>query len=80
MVYFILELFLESNPYFLSFTSEHVHAWPERFSKTLVFSPWEMVPLAIATRLSYEAERLTVGKLIGKTPKTGYENRSYLAQ
>ena len=35
----------------------------EAFSKTLVFSSWEMVPRMIAGLLSYEAERKTVGKL-----------------
>jgi len=30
----------------------------EKFSKTLVFSAWEMVPRMIATLLSYECERL----------------------
>ena len=52
----------------------------EGFSKTLVFSAWEMVPRAIATLLSYEAERLTIGKLIRKTPRTGHESRSYFAK
>lgn len=33
------------------------------YSKVLVFSAWEMVPRMIASILSYEAERLTVGKL-----------------
>lgn len=32
-------------------------------TKTLVFSSWEMVPRMLACMLSYEAERLTVGKL-----------------
>lgn len=35
----------------------------ENFSKTLVFSSWEMVPRMIASLLSYEVERKTVGKL-----------------
>ncbi|WP_164669348.1 helicase-related protein [Virgibacillus doumboii] len=39
------------------------------FSKVLVFSGWEMVPRAIATLLSYESERKTVGELVRKTPK-----------
>ena len=52
----------------------------EGFSKTLVFSAWEMVPRAIAALLSYEAERLTVGKLVQQTPKTDQENRSYFAK
>lgn len=34
------------------------------FSKTLVFSSWEMVPRMIASLVSYEAERKTVGTLI----------------
>ncbi len=42
----------------------------EGFTKTLVFSAWEMVPQAIAALLSYEAERLTVGKLVHQTPST----------
>lgn len=33
------------------------------FSKTLIFSSWEMVPRMIAGLLSYESERKTVGKL-----------------
>jgi hypothetical protein len=52
----------------------------EGFSKTLVFSAWEIVPRAISTLLSYEAERLTIGELIRKTPKTEHENRSYFAK
>ena len=32
-----------------------------RFSKVLVFSGWVMVPRMIATLLSYEVERQTVG-------------------
>lgn len=52
-----------------------------RFSKILVFSAWEMVPRAIATLLSYEAERLTVGELIKKYPsKKKDRNRSYFAK
>jgi hypothetical protein len=47
------------------------------FSKILVFSSWEMVPRAIAAVLSYEAERLTVGKLVRKTDNPKGENRSY---
>ncbi len=47
------------------------------FSKILVFSAWEMVPRAVAAMLSYEAERLTVGELIKKSPNPERENRSY---
>ena len=47
------------------------------FSKVLVFSSWVMVPRAIAAMLSYEAERLTVGALIRKSPGTERGNRGY---
>ena len=33
------------------------------FSKTLVFSSWEMVPRMLASLISYESERRTTGKL-----------------
>ena len=33
------------------------------YSKVLVFSSWEMVPRMVSVMLSYEAERLTIGKL-----------------
>ena len=35
----------------------------EHFTKTLIFSSWEMVPRMISCMLSYEAERRTVGVL-----------------
>ncbi len=35
----------------------------QAFSKTLIFSSWEMVPRMLAVLLSYEAERRTIGKL-----------------
>lgn len=38
------------------------------FSKTLVFSSWEMVPRMLAGLLSYEAERRTVGVLARNHP------------
>lgn len=47
----------------------------KHFSKVLVFSAWEMVPRVIATMLSYEAERRTVGEL-GKTTLKNSEERS----
>jgi hypothetical protein len=39
----------------------------EDFSKTLIFSAWKMVPRMISALVSYEAERLTVGKYVDKT-------------
>lgn len=35
----------------------------EEFSKTLIFSSWEMVPRMISSLVSYEIERQTVGQL-----------------
>ena len=35
----------------------------EEFSKTLIFSSWEMVPRMISSLVSYEIERLTIGQL-----------------
>ncbi|MBE5789595.1 MAG: helicase [Clostridiales bacterium] len=40
----------------------------ERFTKTLIFSSWEMVPRMLASLISYEAERLTVGDPAIKRP------------
>ena len=47
------------------------------FSKVLVFSAWEMVPRMISIMLSYEAERLTIGKLFNSA-KT-HRGRGYFA-
>lgn len=54
-------------------------------SKVLVFSSWEMVPKMIAGMISYEAERLTVGKLynsekekVGKGYFTEEDKRKFL--
>lgn len=38
----------------------------EGYSKTLIFSSWEMVPRVIATLTSYEAERLVVNRMRSK--------------
>ena len=40
------------------------------FSKTIVFSQWEMVPRMLSGLLSYEAERKTSGKLAKMNPDT----------
>ncbi|MGM9924830.1 MAG: helicase-related protein [Bacillus sp. (in: firmicutes)] len=59
----------------------------DHFSKVLVFSAWEMVPRSIATLVSYEAEKRTVGRLIARTAKSKKkkrkkqaDNRTYFAQ
>lgn len=54
-----------SRPYYaLSGAFENA----KHFSKTLIFSSWEMVPRMLAGLLSYEAERRTVGKLAKINP------------
>lgn len=35
----------------------------EKFTKTLVFSAWKLVPKMIATLVSYEAEKMSIGRL-----------------
>lgn len=52
-----------SRPYY---PLEGVFQGKELVSKTLVFSAWEMVPRMLASLLSYEAERRTVGQLARK--------------
>ncbi|WP_027964546.1 DEAD/DEAH box helicase [Halalkalibacillus halophilus] len=48
------------------------------FSKVLIFSAWEMVPRAVSTLISYEAERKTVGQLIkGEQQKEKEKKHSY---
>ena len=36
------------------------------YTKTLIFSSWKMVPRMVASMSSYEAERLSIGKIIQK--------------
>ena len=49
-----------SRPYY---EMQGVYKGTEYSTKTLIFSAWEMVPRMLASLLSYEAERRTVGKL-----------------
>ena len=49
------------------------------FSKILVFSAWEMVPRMIGALVSYEAERLTVGKLVHQIKNQDKKNTGYFA-
>lgn len=52
-----------SKPYY---SPEGPFVRAEKFTKTLIFSAWEMVPRMIAAMLSYETERRTIGKLAKK--------------
>ena len=44
----------------------------ENFSKTLIFSAWKMVPRMVSALVSYEAERLSVGKYLAKHRDSNY--------
>jgi hypothetical protein len=50
-----------SKPYY---EPQGVFKEAHNFSKILVFSAWEMVPRMIASLVSYEAERRSVGRLV----------------
>lgn len=40
-----------------------VYYGEEEFTKTLIFSAWKLVPKMIATLVSYEAEKMSIGRL-----------------
>jgi len=44
----------------------------KNFTKTLIFSSWEMVPRMISSMVSYEVERRTIGKLKKDNPNIRY--------
>lgn len=52
----------------------------EGFSKLLVFSSWEMVPRMIGSLVSYEAERLTIGRLGSQARNEEKKNTNYFAE
>ena len=52
-----------TKPYY---APQGVFKGAESFSKILVFSSWEMVPKMIASLISYEAERLSIGRFEGQ--------------
>ena len=54
-----------SMPYY---EPQGVYKNAESFTKTIIFSSWEMVPRMIAGLLSYEAERKTTGRLAKANP------------
>ena len=61
-----------SKPYYK--TNSVFSQYPD-FSKVLIFSSWEMVPRMISVMLSYEAERLTIGKLFNSAKE--HRGRGY---
>lgn len=50
------------------------------FSKTLIFSSWLMVPRMVSSLVSYEAERLSVGKYLARENKEREEIPSYFPE
>lgn len=42
----------------------------KNFSKTLIFSAWKMVPRMVSSLVSYEAERLSVGRFLKQNENT----------
>jgi hypothetical protein len=67
------------TPTVLYYDLSGAYAGMDGFSKTLVFSSWVMVPRMIASLVSYEAERLTIGKKmsVSKQERERKISRSY---
>lgn len=63
-----------ANPYYVC-DKNNIFEQSKGYTKTLVFSSWEMVPRVIATLTSYEAERLVNGRIGNKRA----EQQSYYA-
>lgn len=66
-----------SKPYY---EPQGVFRNTEGFSKTLVFSAWEMVPRMIAALTSYEYERKTVGRLAAQAKNADRRNATYFTK
>lgn len=66
-----------SRPYY---EMQGVYRGSKDFSKILVFSSWEMVPRMIGSMISYEAERLTVGKICENAGRIERRNANYYAK
>ena len=74
------ELFLWIPPCKPYYELQGPYRGSRNFSKVLVFSAWEMVPRMIATMISYEAERLTVGELCKRANLLERSNARYNAK
>ena len=66
------ELLLWVPPSKEYYPSEGVFKDVHNFSKTLVFSSWEMVPRMISSLVSYEVERRTIGRFSKRDSKIKY--------
>ena len=74
------ELLLWVPPSKEYYPSQGVFKDTNDFSKTLVFSSWEMVPRMISSLVSYEVERRTIGEFSKDNPNIKYfkqGNKSY---
>lgn len=71
------ELLLWVPPSKEYYTSEGVFKNTQNFSKTLIFSSWEMVPRMISTLVSYEVERRTIGKFSKHDSSIKYFKKNY---
>ncbi len=56
---------------------EHIFPEYSSFSKTLIFSSWKMVPRAISSIISYEAERLAMNRYF---KENGEKQESYFSE
>lgn len=63
-----------SIPYY-EFDGAYKDSWG--YSKTLIFSSWKMVPRMVASLVSYEAERLTIGNKKSVSEKEKKDNPNY---
>ena len=66
-----------SKPYY---ELQGAYRGSRNFSKTLVFSAWEMVPRMIGAMISYEAERRTIGRLGKQAHGVAEKNLRYNAK
>lgn len=73
------ELYLWVPPSKSYYEFQGVYKNSKGFSKILVFSSWEMVPRMIATLVSYEAERRTIGRLSRQAKYVDRKNAHYFA-
>ena len=69
------ELLLWVPPSKEYYPSEGAFKDMHNFSKTLIFSSWEMVPKMISTLVSYEVERRTIGEFSKDNPNIKYFKR-----
>ena len=74
------ELYLWIPPSFPYYDLNGVYKNSNHFSKMLVFSSWEMVPRMIATLVSYESERRTLGKLYKQKNTAVRKNKHYFGE